>query len=64
MKDSDILNARIQKLQQDFEAQLIACDMLNQENQSKALELKVCIGIIGHATLVAITETTILVPYL
>lgn len=40
VKDSDILTARIQKLQQDFEAQLIACDMLNQENQSKALELK------------------------
>ncbi len=41
VKDSDILNARLQKLQQDFEAQLIACDSLNQENQGKALELKV-----------------------
>ena len=41
MKDSDILNARLQKLQQDFEAQLIACDGLNQENQGKAMELKV-----------------------
>ena len=41
VKDSDILNARLQKLQQDFEAQLIACDGLNQENQGKAMELKV-----------------------
>lgn len=39
-KDSDQLTVRFQKLQQDFEAQLIACDQLNQENQSKALELK------------------------
>ena len=41
VKDSDILNARLQKLQQDFEAQLITCDGLNQENQGKAMELKV-----------------------
>lgn len=41
VKDSDILNTRYQKLQQDFEAQLIACDQLNNENQTKAAELKV-----------------------
>lgn len=42
-KEADILNTRFQKLQQDFEAQLIACDSLNSENQNKALELKVCL---------------------
>ena len=41
MKDAEILNTRHQKLQQDFEAQLIQCDSLNQENQGKATELKV-----------------------
>lgn len=45
-KDSDQLTVRFQKLQQDFEAQLIACDQLNQENQSKALELKVTYWVI------------------
>ena len=41
VKDSDLLNTRFQKLQTDFESQLIACDQLNSENQSKAAELKV-----------------------
>ena len=41
MKDSEILNARFQKLQSDFESQLIACDMLNSDNQNKAADLKV-----------------------
>ncbi|KAK2157569.1 hypothetical protein NP493_1866g00018 [Ridgeia piscesae] len=40
VKDSDLLNTRFQKLQTDFESQLIACDQLNSENQSKAAELK------------------------
>ena len=39
-----MLNSRFQKLQTDFEAQLIACDQLNSENQSKAGELKVRIS--------------------
>ena len=41
MKESDSLNSRFQKLQQDFEAQLVACDTLNNENQGKASDLKV-----------------------
>ena len=41
LKDTDLLSGRFQKLQVDFEAQLIACDQLNSENQSKAAELKV-----------------------
>ncbi|KAI0235754.1 Cilia- and flagella-associated protein 58 [Lamellibrachia satsuma] len=40
LKDTDLLSGRFQKLQVDFEAQLIACDQLNSENQSKAAELK------------------------
>ena len=45
IKDSDILNARFQKLQQDFESQLIATDQMHQENQARVTELKV--GTIG-----------------
>ena len=41
VKESDSLNSRFQKLQQDFEAQLVACDTLNNENQGKASDLKV-----------------------
>ncbi|XP_013394677.1 cilia- and flagella-associated protein 58 [Lingula anatina] len=39
-KDSDILNARFQKLQQDYEAQLISADQLASENQTKVSDLK------------------------
>ena len=42
IKDSDILGARFQKLQQDFEQQLIANESLNNENQGRVQELKVC----------------------
>ena len=40
-KEYDVLEARFKKLQIDFEQQLIACEQLNNENQSKASELKV-----------------------
>jgi len=40
VKDADMLQARLQNLQKDFESQLIACDTLNNENQTKAAELK------------------------
>jgi chromosome segregation ATPase len=39
-KEMDALQFRLAKLQQDFEAQLNACDQLNTENQNRALELK------------------------
>lgn len=41
IKDADILNTRFQKLQGDFENQLISTDSLAQENQSRVAELKV-----------------------
>lgn len=40
-KEYDVLDARFKKLQIDFEQQLIACEQLNNENQTKASELKV-----------------------
>ena len=41
LKDTDILNTRFTKLQQDFEQQVLNCDGLNQENQTRVAELKV-----------------------
>ncbi|XP_060555610.1 cilia- and flagella-associated protein 58-like [Ruditapes philippinarum] len=41
IKDADILNTRFQKLQGDFEHQLISTDTLAQENQARVSELKV-----------------------
>lgn len=43
MKDSDILNTRFQKLQTDFENQLITTDALTAENQGRVTELKVSV---------------------
>ncbi|XP_064600239.1 cilia- and flagella-associated protein 58-like [Liolophura sinensis] len=40
IKDTEILNARFQKLQNDYEVQISMADQLAQENQSKALDLK------------------------
>ncbi|WAR21360.1 CFA58-like protein [Mya arenaria] len=40
IKDADILNTRFQKLQSDFENQLISTDTLAQENQARVAELK------------------------
>lgn len=40
MKDTDLLNARLTKVQQDFEQQLMNCDQLASENTQKAAELK------------------------
>ncbi|KAK3589418.1 hypothetical protein CHS0354_020747 [Potamilus streckersoni] len=40
IKDADILNTRFQKLQQDFENQLIHTDELATENQNRASDLK------------------------
>lgn len=39
-KETDALNFRLAKLQQDLEAQLTACDQLNTENKNRAEELK------------------------
>lgn len=41
IKESDILNSRFQKLQQDLQEQMVLSDGIHQENQQKALELKV-----------------------
>jgi len=41
IKDADILSTRFQKLQGDFENQLISTDTLASENQSRVAELKV-----------------------
>ncbi|XP_071792879.1 cilia- and flagella-associated protein 58-like [Asterias amurensis] len=40
LKDTDVLNQRFSKLQQDYEQQLISCDGLAQENQTRVVELK------------------------
>lgn len=40
MKDTDLLNARLTKVQQDFDQQLLNCDQLATENTQKAAELK------------------------
>ncbi|XP_038070552.1 cilia- and flagella-associated protein 58-like [Patiria miniata] len=40
VKDMDVLNQRFSKLQQDYEQQLISCDGLAQENQTRVAELK------------------------
>lgn len=41
VKDTELLNSRLTKLQQDFDAQLSAAEQLAQENNQKAAELKV-----------------------
>ena len=41
MKDAEILNTRLNKLSGEYENQLMAADVLAQENQSKVAELKV-----------------------
>ena len=43
VKDTELLNSRLTKLQQDFDAQLSAAEQLAQENNQKAAELKVCL---------------------
>ena len=40
MKDTDLLNARLTKVQQDYDQQLLSCDQLATENTQKAAELK------------------------
>lgn len=40
VRDMDVLNARLTKLQQDYQNQIDAADTLANENQSKAMELK------------------------
>ena len=40
MKDMDLLNARLTKIQQDYDQQLLNCDQLATENTQKAAELK------------------------
>jgi len=42
IKDGDILNTRFQKLQSDWENQLMSTDALATENQARVAELKVC----------------------
>lgn len=44
VKDTELLNSRLTKLQQDFDAQLSAAEQLAQENNQKAAELKVYIS--------------------
>lgn len=41
MRDTDLLNARLTKLQQDYQNQIDAADNLANDNQNKAAELKV-----------------------
>lgn len=41
LKDADVLNARFQKLQHDYENQLVNNDALANENAQKVHELKV-----------------------
>ena len=41
VKDTELLNSRLTRLQQDFDAQLSAAEQLAQENNQKATELKV-----------------------
>ncbi|XP_037091261.1 cilia- and flagella-associated protein 58-like [Pollicipes pollicipes] len=40
IKETEVMTSRCQKLQQDYEAQLITVDQLAQENQHKVSELK------------------------
>lgn len=40
MKDTDLLNARLTKVQLDYDQQLLNCDQLATENTQKAAELK------------------------
>lgn len=44
-RDTDILNTRLTKLQQDYDQQLVNCDSLAQENQQKFNDLKVCVNV-------------------
>lgn len=41
MKDTELLNNRLIKLQQDFDTQLSAAEQLAQENNQKNIELRV-----------------------
>ena len=50
VKDTELLNSRLTKLQQDFDAQLSAAEQLAQENNQKAAELKVTVAKNVHAS--------------
>ena len=41
MKDTELLNNRLLKLQQDYDTQLSAAEQLAQENNQRAVELRV-----------------------
>ena len=41
VKDTELLNSRLIKLQQDFDTQLSAAEQLAQENNQKSIELRV-----------------------
>ena len=41
VRDMDLLNSRLTKLQQDYQNQIDAADALATDNQNKAAELKV-----------------------
>jgi hypothetical protein len=51
LKDTDVTNARFQKLQHDYEQQLIHNDTLANENAQKVHELKVCYFPLGQSLL-------------
>ena len=40
MEYTDVLNARLNKVQQDFDQQLVSINRLATENEEKAAELK------------------------
>ena len=47
VKDTELLNSRLTKLQQDFDAQLSSAEQLAQENNQKAAELRVILFLIS-----------------
>lgn len=62
IKESDILNSRFQKLQQDLQEQMVLSDSIHQENQQKALELKV--SIYYYAVLCRLERSVLIhIPY-
>ena len=51
MKDTELLNNRLLKLQQDFDSQLSGSELLMQENNQKAIELRVSFYIFCKITI-------------
>jgi len=56
MKDADLLNVRLGKLQQDYEQQMMSSETLAGENSEKLAQLRVSVLTMGYTTGVLCTD--------